>query len=520
MKKKELLIILLLLVFSIPSVLPLAHHGFFQTDDGEWMIIRLSAFYQALHDGQFPVRFLQRLDFNYGYPVAEFLYPGSFYFGSLLHIIRFGFVNSIKGVIGFSLLGSLIFTYFWLNKLLSKFASVIGALFALYLPYHLYDVYKRGSVGEVFAFVWVPFIFWQIERKSFFFTSVGIALLIISHNTLAALFLPLIICYMAREIYKSKKRKQNLYYYIYTLLIGLGLSAFFWLPILFELRDTVFSSMQVSQWSNYFATIGQIGIASYVVLLLVFILFIFKRVKPAKHLLTIIFCAVSIISIFMATSGSSFLWNIIPSTFVQFPFRFLSIIVVTIPFLAAFSVSILKGKVQWVTAAVLLIILIYSAYPFSKPTLYFDKGEGYYYTNDATTTVQDEYTPVWVKQKPLKSPDQKVVIEKGSGSVSTIDQTNNSLAVAVSLKKSSIIQINTIYWPGWQAKLDGKPVAIFYSNLQGVMTFQIPAGEHSLRLVFGETPLRLFADILSLFSLIGLVIFAQRKKFYHPTSKV
>src|SRR5476651_2230152 len=141
MKKKDLLIILLLLVLSIPAILPLFHHGFFQTDDGEWMIIRLSAFYQALHAGQFPVRFLQRLNFGYGYPVAEFLYPGSFYLGTFLHIIRFGFVNSIKGVIGLSFFGSVIFTYFWLKKMFSNFASLIGAVFALYLPYHLYDVY-------------------------------------------------------------------------------------------------------------------------------------------------------------------------------------------------------------------------------------------------------------------------------------------------------------------------------------------------------------------------------------------
>src|ERR1700722_1087272 len=126
MKKKELLIILLLLALSIPAVLPLFHHGFFQTDDGEWMIIRLSAFYQALHDGQFPVRFLQRLNSGYGYPVAEFLYPGSFYLGTILHVIRFGFVNSIKIVLGLSLVGSLIFTYFWLRKLFSEIASAVG----------------------------------------------------------------------------------------------------------------------------------------------------------------------------------------------------------------------------------------------------------------------------------------------------------------------------------------------------------------------------------------------------------
>src|SRR5215469_8909848 len=179
MKKNEFLIILLLIVFTLPSVLPLLHHGFFQTDDGEWMIIRLSAFYQTLHDGQFPVRFLQRLNFGYGYPVAEFLYPGSFYFATLLHVIRFGFVNSIKIIYGVSLIGSAVFTYYWLSRLFSKAASFVGALFALYVPYHLYDVYTRGSV-EVFALLWVPFVLWQMERKSIFWVSIGIGLLLIS----------------------------------------------------------------------------------------------------------------------------------------------------------------------------------------------------------------------------------------------------------------------------------------------------------------------------------------------------
>jgi hypothetical protein len=511
MKKKEILIILLLLALSIPAVLPLFHHGFFQTDDGEWMIIRLSAFYQALHDGQFPVRFLQRLNFGYGYPVAEFLYPGSFYLGTFLHIIRFGFVNSIKGVIGLSLLGSLVFTYFWLRKLFSSFASSIGALVALYLPYHLYDVYKRGSVGEVFAFLWVPFILWQMERKSFFYTSVGIALLIISHNTLAALFLPLIVCYMALEVYISKNRKQILFYYIYTLLFSLGLSAFFWLPVLFELQNTVFTSTIVSQVSNYFATVDQIGYISILVSIAVIALFITKKADVRKHRLTVLSLLFSIGSILMALSISLPIWNIIPASFIQFPFRFLSIIVVTIPFLAAFIVSVFKAKQQLIVAAVLLVVLGYSALPFSTPAAYFDKGEGYYYTNDATTTVQDEYMPVWVKQKPLKSPDQKVIITKGSGLIKNILPTNNSLMFSVQLKKLSVIQVDTVYWPGWQARIDNRQVSFSYNNPQGVMNLTVPKGEHSVKFIFTETPLRVFADVLSLISFLSLFLFVNWK---------
>src|SRR6266498_4351646 len=79
MKKKIFLSLLFIILFSLPAILPLLHPGFFSTDDGEWMIIRLSAFYPAFADGQFPVRFMERLNFGYGYPVAEFLYPGIMY---------------------------------------------------------------------------------------------------------------------------------------------------------------------------------------------------------------------------------------------------------------------------------------------------------------------------------------------------------------------------------------------------------------------------------------------------------
>ncbi len=512
MKKKDLLFILLLLIFSIPSVLPLAHHGFFQSDDGEWMIIRLSAFYQAMHDGQFPVRFLQRLNFGYGYPVAEFLYPGSFYLGVLLHVIRFGFVNTTKIIFGLSLLGSLLFTYLWLRKLFSRFPSFVGALFALYLPYHLYDVYKRGSVGEVFALLWIPFILWQIERKSLFFTTVGIAFLIISHNTLAVLFMPVIICSMAHGVYKNKKRRERLYYYIYTLLISLGLSAFFWLPIPFELKDTVFTSTTVSQWSNYFATIDQIGYVSFIVLFLLIVLILSKKTDITKHRLTALFFILSALSIFLASSVSSFLWYVIPTNFIQFPFRFLSIIVVTIPFLSAFVISILKNKQQAIVGVVLLLVLGYFAFPFSKPAAYFDKGEGYYYTNDATTTVQDEYMPVWVKQKPLKSSEQKVVIVKGSGKIENINPTNNSITFTADLKNKSTIQVNIIYWPGWQAKLDGSLIRISYNNPYGVMMLSVPKGKHIVQFNFKEDTLRLVADFISLLSFVILIILVTRYK--------
>ena len=168
--KKKILLILFLIILSIPSVAALFNKGFFQSDDGEWMVIRFSAFHQVLRSGEFPVRFLSRLNYGYGYPVANFLYPGFMYLSEIPKALGFGFVDSIKIILGLSMVSSGIFVFFWLSKFFGKLESVVGGLFYLYAPYHLYDLYKRGSVGEILALSVVPFILWQIERKSFFWT--------------------------------------------------------------------------------------------------------------------------------------------------------------------------------------------------------------------------------------------------------------------------------------------------------------------------------------------------------------
>jgi hypothetical protein len=180
--------VILLTIFCIWSIIPLLHPGFFVTDDGEWIIIRLSAFHQALASGQFPVRWLGRLDFAYGYPVANFLYPGVLYLGELIHLFHISFVNSTKILIGISLLGSGVCSFLWLKKFFTPIIACMGALFFLFSPYHLYDIYTRGSIGEAVALFVVVFVLWQIERKSVLFSATGIGFLILSHNTLAAFF--------------------------------------------------------------------------------------------------------------------------------------------------------------------------------------------------------------------------------------------------------------------------------------------------------------------------------------------
>lgn len=491
-KKKLLYILFLIILLSLPALLPLFHKGFFTTDDGEWMIIRFSAFHQAFRDGQFPVRFLGRLNQEYGYPVADFLYPGFMYLGEFIHLFKIGFVDTVKIIFGLSLISSAIFSYLWLSKIFRKIPAFFGSLFLLYNPYHLFDVYRRGSLGEILAIGIIPIILWSIEAKLPFIYALGIGFLILSHNTLALLFLPLILFYMYLRQVK---------YLIFSFL-GIGLASFFWLPALYDLQFTIFSKIRVSDWENYFSGLDLIGIANIIVFFIAGII-LFKRKKLDQR--SIFFFIITYLSVFFSLPVSRELWKFLPVSVIQFPFRVLSIGIIGFSFLVAFALDLFPKKIQLSLGLLLTFILIFFSAQYVLKNEYFDKGEGYYSTNMATTTVQDEYMPLWVKQKPLQKPEKKVELIKGQGNIKDIVYNNKKISFAIDSNENTLVQINTIYWPGWNAFIGGKKTDIRYNNKGGLIQFSVPSGQHHIIVEFMETPLRLTGDIVSIISFILLI---------------
>jgi hypothetical protein len=527
--KNHIFTIVLVLLLSIPLTLQTFQPGFFVGDDGEWMIIRSSAFHEALRDGQIPVRYLGRLNHEYGYPVATFLYPGYLYLTEPLVFAHLGFINSIKIMFTLSMVFSGLFAYLWLSSLFKKWPAFIGALVYLYTPYHLVDMYSRGSLGELLALAVVPFILWNIERRSLFFSAIGIGGLILSHNIMAALFLPCVLLYAFLR--NKKSIKNNIISVAVLTVFGAGLAAFFWMPALLELQYTIFNQTKISEWQNYFAPFSRIGGLQLIIILFSVLLFVFKKWLTAKksfietklHKSLIIFFTIAgLLSVFFSSSFSSPLWYVLPVTFIQFPFRFLSLEVVAVAFLAAFILDAIQNKMfQRIYGAVIIIALAINAVPYLTHIPSFDKGEGFYTTNQSTTTTRDEYMPVWVKEKPFDRPAEKVQIINGEGSISNNIVTNKRIAFAVNAKTDVIVQINKIYWPGWNASIDGSNVSISHSNSKGLMTLPIAKGTHKITLLFQETPLRLFADIVSIISFISLAAVAflrgkkQQQKLYN-----
>jgi len=490
------LIILAPLLALILLLWPLSKRGFFVSDDGEWMVIRLSAFQQSIREGQFPVRYLGRLNHSYGYPVANFLYPGYLYLGAPLHVIGFTFPDSVKIIFAGSVIGSAYFVFLWLRRYFSSFESGIGTMGYILAPYLTYDLYTRGSVGEVLAFLPASLGMYSIASGNLHMLPFAVALLIVSHNSLAVIFLVLIIAYgWARyglRIFAS-------------VLFGLGMSSFFWIPALYERRYVLFDQAVVSRPFDYFLGTKTALLAGPAAILSWFVLAkrpIWKKQKSVKVML-ISFAVFT----FLALPLAQPVWTLpLMAKLFQFPFRMLAVSVLAGAWITAGAMHYIRRMRPLYVAVILGFLLLPAAYR-TRTVEIVTRPETFYTTNEATTTVADEYMPRWVRAKPLGHANAPLEFAGGSGEIQILKASTQQIAAIIQTDDQSVIQINKIYYPGWGAMVDNTSVDISYDNPQGIMRISVPAGEHRLYAEFRETLFRFVTDIITLISLVAYGIY-------------
>lgn len=132
------------------------------------------------------------------------------------------------------------------------------------------------------------------------------------------------------------------------------------------------------------------------------------------------------------------------------------------------------------------------------------------------------YFPIWVQRRPTESPlesqysNEGVVARfdesalPGGGQIVEAEYTVNQARIVVRSPEPFRARYLSFYFPGWRAWIDGERVEIAPSDPEGLITFDVPRGQHTIRVGFGETRLRLAADGMSVLSLIALLVVALR----------
>jgi len=314
------------------------------------------------------------------------------------------------------------------------------------------------------------------------------------------------------------------------MLLSLGISAFFWIPALYEQRFTVFGKTVIADPETYLGKSASISVASFGILIASALVFVVRIENETKRKLARMMAIVGMVSMFFTSPASSFFWNgTAVSMIVQFPYRLLAVLWITGPFVVASVIGLLPR------AAMILcgLVVVISSVPFvfsiltSTSSIYHE--EGYYSTNESTTTTHDEYMPIWVKIKPVSHSYDRVVFIKGAGVIKPVRIDTQHIDIKITAEEDSIIQINTIYYPGWGGMIDGVPMKIMFDNPMGLMRVLVPKGEHHLVMAFRETPLRFITLLISFFTvvtwffvdfidggIVGRLIYGKRTRFTSP----
>lgn len=345
------------------------------------------------------------------------------------------------------------------------------------------------------------------------------------------MFLPIIGLYCVHLFYKSKGKKTFITNAIFSLISGLLLSAFFWMPAFFEgkytLRDIVTKGtvqLNFSLWSNFFympwsyggsnLLSKEIGFVQWVGVFGAILIFLKKKNTQVRWIIGISL-AILVVCLFLMTGSSVSIWNTVTilQKF-QFPWRLLSLTTFLAAVLGALVIRYLPKKLSvWIVIFV-VIALVGTTYFMWYPKSYSLKDDRYYSDIYNSTTDTGESSPIWSVRFMEHRPLALMQIVEGSGTIMTVSRTTTKHIYKITADTDSRILENTLYFPGWIIRVDGSPVSIEFQDplYRGLMTFRVSKGSHTVVVSFEDTKLRKVANILSISGLLLLMGWVFVKK--------
>lgn len=530
---------IILIILSLLPVVSLFHVGLPLGHDTPDHVARIANFYQNLLDGNLIPRWAGNLNWGYGHPILEFLYPLPSYIASFFHFIGFSLVDSVKIVLGLGMSLSFVFMYLWLSKFMSRYASIFGAVLYTYAPYRFVEVYVRGDVGENLAFAFIPLVLYfmyKLYKKNTFinviFGGIPLSLLILSHNAISLMFMPIIVIYGIYLLYSSQDKKSFIINLTLFIALGFVLSAFFWIPGLLEGKYTLRNIVTGGVYTSSFVTLArliygswsygitgqftvQLGILQWIALIASPILIYKYKIKKSKEYIFIFFLLVfTLISIFLMLPVSNFIWSrIILLQNFQFPWRFLAISVFTTAVLGAFLVENIAKKFNIILTTVVIILVLFISSFYWNARGYTQNPQSFYTGIYNSTTDTGESAPIWSVRFMEKRPKAHLEVIDGDAYIKELKRTSTYHKYQLIVNKPTLFEENTLYFPGWEIKANGVPLNLEFQNMnyRGVMLFHLTKGNYVIEVEYKETKLRLISDLVTLISILVVLGFIGSK---------
>jgi hypothetical protein len=430
---------------------------------------------------------------------------------------------------------------------------MIAAIFYIWAPYHAVDVYVRGAMNEAWGLIWFPLILWTSYRilkskakEKVFWWVIGLAVawfgLFTSHNLMVIVFAPFFAlwCAMWLLFFKNWKR-------IIPLAISgiwsFGLAAFFTLPVLFE-KGIVQTDSLVVGYYNYtahFVSVGQllfsrfwgygpsvwmeaddgmsfqIGWFHWILPLIAGLVLGLRYLRHKKihpvMMSTAFMFILGWFTAFLTHPRSILIWQQFePYQFVQFPWRFLTMVILGFSFVVGYLVWVLPRYARYVVGTLFVIVaLIYSWGYFTPengklgPITDEQKFTGVAWDMQQTAGIYD-YLPNTAKTAPKGPKTQIAEFMEGSGQVMNVQEGTDWAKFDVNVEEDAVLRIGLLDFPEWQVLLNGSEIEEYVAENEewGRMYIDVPAGTHQVEIQLLDTPIRTLGNVITVISFIAL----------------
>ncbi len=510
----------LTLLLSLPVLGPLLQPGYYWgAHDARHSVYFLHQFNKAIQDGVWYPRWAPDFAFGYGYPFFNIYGPLPSYVGEFFHLAGFDIVTAVKIVFGLSAVLSGVAMFLFVRRLLGSPAGLIAGLVYVYIPYHLFDLYVRAALAESVGFVFVPLALWgffeTVRRPSargIVAAGLAYAGLMFTSNLLALIFTPILGLYVAWMLLMQGRggatgltqRAGQVVLRglppLFALMLGLGISAIFWIPAFLEYRF-----VRVDQWVGGRFAFGddfvevfqlfsprwgfgasipgpndaagfQIGLAA--LLLYLFSFGVVPKVTDVTTRRTLwFFQAMTAVVIFLTTPVSSLAWTYLPlSSFAQFPWRLL---VVIAPLISVLSGTVMMGletastkpsnRTVPLSVVILAGLVLLSSYPYLQAQVRDPKPTEGPVSQAALFRFQqssDEMTgqTAWVQRIPAWS-TLAAQVEAGGEITTKVNYTALPADYSVGVYSMEMDSIHELLWVGTEK--EGQTVTFFVPYYPG-----------------------------------------------------
>ncbi len=543
---------LLAILITIPTFFTLLKPGYFWMQD-DLQAFRVHQMDKCIQDLQIPCRWVPDAGYQYGYPEFNYYPPSIYYLGESFHLAGFQFTDSVKILFILGFISSALFMYLFLRRLLGEWPALVGAALYTYVPYRAVEVYVRGAMSEFWSLSIFPLIFWfsyeLIKTKKIKYIgwlAISIGLLLTTHNLMSLIFFPIAASFILTWIILEKDLK-ILPKLFMAVILGVGLGAFFTLPVFFE-RPFVHLETLLGGYFDYRAHFVDIkrlllsndwgygssnidpknelnlstGVVHFIlgILAMLLALISFKKYRNLA-ILTFVMFTVELLVLFMIHQKSSFIWSLFDFlAYLQFPWRFLSASIFLLSLLGALAVFFIgKLNLKWVFSRssvivgitlIMLVFILHGSF-FKSKEWYFisdqDKFSGKSWEKQLTISIFD-YLPIYAKFPPIKKAPDFPEVLKGDVIIQSYQKRSDFQEGEVEVKKAARLRLPLFDFPGMKVVANGQEIKHINNDCSyeefclGLISFDLPPGKYIIKTQLTDTPIRLVGNFLTILSIL------------------